>query len=585
MLSLYLTPRHACFNVRPMKGYALRSIMTIWGFAALAAGTIALSPSSVMAQVAVPSASDPARVRPDAPKPIPNLAPQAPMLRQDNLPGAASAPPGAAAIQFTLSGVKLEGVTAYAPDHFAALYAPMLGEHVSLQDVYDLAARITLAYRDAGYLLSYATVPDQEISGGKVTITVVEGYLGQVIVDGTDENASLTKHYIARLTSEKPLRDATLESTLLRLNDLPGTSYRAVLSKEAGTPLGASTLTLIPSVKSARASVSFDNFASRFLGPHQVSASLSDSLLARHQTTIFGLTSIPFQKLNYLSLAHAYTLAPDVTVDGSISYTDSEPGYTLEPLDIKSSTSSVSVGINYQAVRQRDENLLLKLLYDSRHVTSDILNTALTRDDIRAVRASASYDLRDSWGGANIINATVSQGLGIFNASKRGEPNPSRSEADNDFTKFELSASRLQALSENWSALLQLNGQYATNPLYASEEFGYGGQNIGRAYDPSEIVGDSGGQAAIEVRYAGFRTGQPINIEPFAFYDYGFVTNRDAAQPDFDSLSSAGAGVRFATPAGQSGLVALAIPISRDANTPIYGTDSARLLFQITQNF
>lgn len=561
--------------------------MAIWGLSLLAAGMVAVSPALLLAQVVDtrPSAADPARVRPDAPKPIPNIAPQAPSIRQDNLPGAASAPPGAAAIQFTLGSVKLEGVTAFEADHFAALYAPLLGEHISLQAVYDLAARITLAYREAGYLLSYASVPDQEISGGNVRITVVEGYLGQVVVDGADENASLTKHYIALLKAEKPLRDATLESTLLRLNDLPGTAYRAVLSKDAGTPPGAATLTLIPGVKAARASVSVDNFASRFLGPHQVSASLSDSLAARHQTTIFGLTSIPFEKLNYVSLAHAYTLAPDVTLDGSVSYTHSEPGFNLDPLDIESSTSNYTVGVNYQAVRQREENLLLKLLFDARHVTSDILNTALTRDDIRAVRATASYDLRDRWGGANIINATVSQGLSIFNASKRGDANPSRNEADDDFTKFELSASRLQALDEDWSALLQVNGQYATDPLYASEEFGYGGQNIGRAYDPSEIVGDSGAQAAIEVRYAGFRTGQPINIEPFAFYDYGFVTNRDASQPDFDSLSSAGAGVRFATPAGQSGLVLVALPLNRDANTPIYGTDSARFLFQISQNF
>lgn len=549
------------------------------------AGFIALQAAPANAQVVVPGPADSGRVRPEAPNFTPTPERTAPAITKENLPAPVNAPQGAEAIRFTLSSVQLNGVTAFGDDAFATLYAPLVGTTISLKTVYEMAASITRTYRDAGYLLSYATVPDQEIADGTVTIAVVEGHIARVIVDGVDPNRSLSTDYMDRITAEKPLNEKTLESALLRLNDLPGTSYRAVLSKDARAKAGASTLTLIPSAKAARASISVDNFTSRFLGPHEVNANYSRSLAPRHQTTIFGLTSIPFEKLNYLSLSHSYALAPALTVEGGVSYTASTPGFTLKQLDIESSTRNYNLGLNYQLVRQRDENLLLKFGAQSRSVASDILGTALTRDEIRTLNVGASYDSRDSFGGANVLNATLTQALGVLGATGRGASNPSRAQADDDFTKLELAASRLQSIDADWSTLVQLSGQMATGPLYASEEFGYGGQTYGRAYDASEIVGDAGAQAAIELRYTGVRTGQPINVEPFAFYDYGFVTNRDTAQVRFDSRSSVGGGARFVTGAGQAGMLALAVPVSTRPNTPIYGSDSTRVLFQVSHNF
>jgi hemolysin activation/secretion protein len=549
------------------------------------AGVMALSSSAARAQVVVPAPADSGRIKPDAPRFAPAPSPAAPSISRESLPPPVNAPEGAESIRFTLKGIKLTGVTAFADDRFTTLYAPLVGRTISLKQVYELAASITRTYREEGYILSYAYVPDQAIASGTVTIAVAEGYLAQVVVDGNDSNSSITTDYIKRLTSEKPVTDKTIESTLLRLNDLPGVSYRAILSKAPGAPAAESILTLIPSEKEARASVNFDNFSSRYLGPHEVSGSYSRSFLPRQQTTLFGLTSIPFDRLNYVSLSHAYAVAPDLTLEGSASYTNSNPAYTLAPLDIESATTNFNLGINYQAIRQRDENLLLKLSAESRHVTSDILNTRLTRDEIRTLHAAASYDIRDGWGGANVINATLTQGLGILGASSDGARNLSRAEAQSDFTKLELSASRLQTLDDDWSALVQASGQIASGPLYASEEFGYGGQIYGRAYDSSEVVGDGGAEAAIELRYTGFRTMQPINVEPFVFYDYGFVTNEDAAQANFDSLSSAGGGVRFASIWGQAGMLAVAFPITRESNAPTYGLDSARILFQVAHNF
>jgi hemolysin activation/secretion protein len=555
------------------------------------AGIVLLAPFAYAQAIrpeSLPGASDAGRFRPEerlpqAPKGLPSES-----VQPEQLVPPVAIPKGAENVRFVLKSVKLTGMTVFTPKEFNDFYAPLLNHEVTLKQIYALAAQITLSYRNAGYLLSYAYVPDQEISSGNVTIAVAEGYVGRVHVEGDDPNAAITKKYIRRITQQKPLQNKTLESVLLRLNDLPGRSYRAVLAKEPTQNPGEAILNLVPARKKHRASVGFDNFSSRYLGPNEVSASVSDSVLPRQQTSLFGLTSLPTDKLNYAMVNHSWVAAPDITMDGTVSTTRSKPGYTLKALDIDSTSNDFQLGVNYQWVRQRTENLLVKIQAKARNVRSDLANnTPLTRDDVRTLIASASYDIADGWGGSNVINTVFTQGIDGLGASKRGARNLSRSQAKPDFSKLELTYSRIQALSSAWATTFQMAGQKASGPLYASEEFGVGGQAYGRAFDSSEIVGDDGVSGSLELRYTALRTMQPVNLEPYLYYDTGYVTNRDVGQSKRDYLASVGGGVRFASLKGQSGMLGLAFPLSRSVNAPIYGQSKVgpRVLLQISQSF
>ncbi|MFZ4125982.1 MAG: ShlB/FhaC/HecB family hemolysin secretion/activation protein [Rickettsiales bacterium] len=565
-----------------MKKWYNIALLSVSMVALLAPCAFAVTPADV------PSAADAGRIRPEKSLPKPSDAPRGPSVSPESVIPPVDAPEGAESVRFQLRSVAFTGVKSFdAKTAFQKDLAPLLNQEISLKDIYILAAQITRQYREAGYILSYAYVPDQNIENGNVTIAVAEGFISNVVVKGDDPNTRISQHYIARITAEQPLRDKTLESALLRLNDLPGYNYRAVLSKEAGQSREASTLTLIPQEKSARTSAGFDNYSSRYLGPNEVSASYIDSFLPLQQTTLLGLTSLPTDKLNYALVNHSVVVAPDITLEGSASYTQSKPAYTLTPLDIDSTSTSVSIGMNYQWIRQRNENLLLKIAAESRNVASDTSNTPLTRDHVRTLRSSLSYDTNDQWNGDNILNLTLTQGIDGLGSSKSGDLNLSRSQAKPDFTKAELSISRIQALTDNWAVQLQVAGQLASDPLYASEEFGVGGQQYGRAYDTSEIVGDKGASGAIELRYTGLRTMQPVNFEPFLYFDGGIVTNRDVGQSKRDSLTSVGGGVRFATQQGQAGILGLALPLAREVNAPNYGQgkSSPRILLQVSQNF
>ena len=563
----------------PMHRYAFRT------FACVTTALIGMGPVQA-ATPGLPGPADAGRVQQDRETIAP--APIAPGVVPPPQSGPVTeAPAGAEQVTFILKGLIIDGATVYSPESLAAPYQERIGQQVTLKEIYAIADAIGAKYHDAGYFLSRVEVPDQQITKGFVHITVTEGYIGRVDVRGDTKPDAIMRAYMARITAEKPLSTQTLESALLRLNDLPGVSFRAVLSAMPDGEKGESLLTLLPQAKSATGSIGIDNYGSRFLGPQEITASASGSIAPLNQTTVSGLVSMPTKELGFGTLHHTVTVAPDVTVSAEVGVTRAHPGYTLSSLDIDSTATDVNVSIQYQWVRQRLENLATSLMLEGRNVHSDVLDTPLTREHIRVARAHVAYDTADAGKGSDVANLTLSQGIDGLGSSDAGDPDLSRAEAKPDFTKLELSLSRLQTIDPDWSALMQFDGQWASGSLYASEQFGYGGQNFGRAFDSSEITGDKGGEAALELRYDGWRDLQPVNLEPYAFYDYGFVINDDSSQLRRDSAQSVGAGVRFVTTWGDNGNVGVALPIDHTELAPLYGGNhsSPRLLMQFSHNF
>ena len=93
-----------------------------------------------------------------------------------------------------------------------------------------------------------------------------------------------------------------------------------------------------------------------------------------------------------------------------------------------------------------------------------------------------------------------------------------RANGRSDFTKLIGDAQRVQSLGGNWSLLGALTGQYGFNSLLASEQFGVGGVNFVRAYDPAELTGDSGIAGKLELQYG--EKGTNIGLASYQLYAY-----------------------------------------------------------------
>jgi hemolysin activation/secretion protein len=89
-------------------------------------------------------------------------------------------PPGADQIRFVLKELQIEGVTAYPPEAMLPFYQNMIGQEVSLTEIYAVADQIERKYREDGYFLARALVPAQTVREGAFRIQVIEGYINGI---------------------------------------------------------------------------------------------------------------------------------------------------------------------------------------------------------------------------------------------------------------------------------------------------------------------------------------------------------------------------------------------------------------------
>ncbi|MFT6084438.1 MAG: hemolysin activation/secretion protein [Alphaproteobacteria bacterium] len=496
-------------------------------------------------------------------------------------------PESARHVRFVLNNIILENVSAFFENFVLPAYHPYLGHNITLDTIWKVANKITQDYQESGFFLSRAYVPAQEIDGGIVKIKAIEGFIADVVLEDTSlSEYSLVRQLITRIKAKKPVNIKDLESFMLQMNALPGEEFRAVLDPVKNAEAGATQLLLRSIKETGRGSINFDNFGSRFLGPYQAIATYQTSIVPLQQTTFSALTSIPTDELKYAAFRHVIPIYPDWQIELSASHVRSAPGSSLEPRNIKSSSTNLGIGINWQPIRQRQENLITSVMLNGNNINGDIFeNSPLTRDRIRTIQGRLAYDTSDSWHGYNYIAFDATQGLELGGASKVGDSNISRANADPNFTTVQLNYTRQQAINNQWMAVGQFSGQLASGALFSAQEFGFGGQRFGRAYDPSEITGDHGAAASLELRYLGFDKWQKITFSPYSFYDIGKVWNRDIDGIN-QSASSAGLGLRFNHTNGFSGNVGLAWPLSKDIENPTYGHQkNPRILLQIGHGF
>jgi hemolysin activation/secretion protein len=219
-------------------------------------------------------------------------------------------------------------------------------------------------------------------------------------------------------------------------------------------------------------------------------------------------------------------------------------------------------------LRSRAQNLAVRLDLDGADIETNENGgrTPLSEDHLRSIRLGGRYDLLDTLLTPAFTSVTgkISQGLDIFGASSEGAAFATRPAGDPTYTKLNMEIQRLQTLGEGFNLLLGGTGQYSFSKLLSPEEFGIGGEEYGRGFDPSEFAGDHGLAGKVELQYGGEGGALPISDwQLYGFYDFGAIWNKDPVAGDSSrhSLASTGGGVRFNVNPSLSGYIEIAKPV------------------------
>jgi len=464
-------------------------------------------------------------------------------------------PSQAGKIVFTLKSVSITGAQIYGPNELASFYDEYIGTDITLAQLYTIADEITEKLREDGYVISKAYIPPQHISSGTAEIRIIGGFIDKVDFKGEMKESDMRflDAYGKKILASNPLQLKVLERYALLANDLPGIQSRIVLSP-SDDEAGAANLTFFIEKKPYSGYATYNNRGTLYTGPQQVAAGGSlDDLIAGGKIGVHTSAATEFNELKYGQFYWNQYIGTDgLQFKFEVSETISNPQFDLSELEILGVTQVYAAGLTYPLIRNHTENWFTEFEIQGMNTRSitQFDDSLLYRDTIRSLAWGTTYNFSDKWLGSNSTQFKVTKGIPLLgythtNASETDEPS-TRNKGSAVFTKFNMSVSRLQSLPKRFSGLFALKGQYSFDRLLSSQEFSFGGSQFGLGYDPSEILGDQGVAAKLEIRWDA-RTAVFSQLQYFASYDMGAVWHDsplNVDEPGKESGSSVAFGAR-----------------------------------------
>jgi hemolysin activation/secretion protein len=481
----------------------------------------------------------------------------------------AAAPAAVAAPSFAVLEFAIEGNTVLPVGSVERAVTPFLGEGKTLADVEAARAALEKAYQDAGYLTVFVDLPEQEVSGGLVTLNVLEGRIERQAITGSRYySQGYIRAQVPELAVGKVPNFNVVQAQLAQVNRTDDRRVQPVL-RPGHAPSTAEVELKVTDELPVHASVELNNNHAQFNKPWRLQSSLRyDNLFQRDQS--LQLTAITAPQNPSLSkvLAVNYTV-PHGNGDSWIAsalWSDSQveafgaatvlgKGYSLGlhhqwalPV-LPGLTHSLNVGADYKNNKERTV------------VGSDQLSTP-----IRYMPFSLAYagylgqesGALTSWshsvvlGVASVFQRNIDCGYGPqdqFACKREG--------ADGGFAYLRSDVRHDQPIGR-WSLGLHVAGQLATQALIGAEQYSLGGADTVRGYLSAEAVGDHGVMGSLQLnspnlsppssREEGSTSAwrHVASLNAYGFMDAGLVRviNPAAGQTGQQILSSVGLGLK-----------------------------------------
>lgn len=443
---------------------------------------------------------------------------------------------------FLLLGVQIDGATAFDQAELSGLYQPYLAREVSVGDLARIADAVTAHYRDAGYFLSRAQVPPQDMSTGIAHLRVIEGRISEIEVRGP------AREPVARALrglDRAPIAElAELDRRLARAKAAPGVTLEARLEPVLSDP-ASHTLVVETAFEAQSGYAMLDNRGADNANPLQAFLGMRRNGLDGDQLA-FDLYTTPqdARDFSFMRLAYGAALESGARVNVSAAVSRGGDGPDVTSPDVGGESASVSAQYEYPLVLTRGEQFWAGAGFDLLHVEQDWAGGGGYADEVRLLRVNLRGRLDDG-GRATQVFAMATFGLDVLGASPHSTSRRSRDDADGAFARFNGQITHYRDLSRHVGLFVSLDGQWSAEPLLLSQEFSLGGLPYGRAYDPGELRGDSGLAGLVELR-AGFDPDWgPISFaQTYVFLDGGQVWNKADGDDLSASLASAGFGFR-----------------------------------------
>ena len=444
----------------------------------------------------------------------------------------------------------------YPNEELQKLIAQFNNKQLSFNDIKNVASVITKAYRDKGYFVARAYIPSQTMENDEVTIAIVEGQYGNFrLTNNSNVHDTLVQGFLDNTKIDGSVRTAsvnkaTLEKTLLLINDLPGVEITKADVK-AGDKLGTSDFDVEASKDVIYDGyVITDNYGSLYTGKERLMAGINFNSLFNYADKLHlnGLVSNG-KELTSGGIAYSFPMNYK-GLRGTLAYSDTSYslGDTYSDLDAKGNSKAISFEMSYPLLRTRLENLYFlggitqnKLkdeigsTNDITEKNSDVLHIALDYD-----KSNVLFDFE------NQFKTNVKFTYGNLEFNDIDDENDDRTSVNTvgKYSKINLEISNDIYFNPiiSWSNNLNYQHTLKKKNLDGSEDFSIGGAYGVKVYPSGELSAENGFLFNSEVKFQ-MPSYKGISSQIGIFYDIGrtYMTNNTVGFND-RTLQDAGVG-------------------------------------------
>ena len=422
-----------------------------------------------------------------------------------------------------------------------------------------LAEELTAYLRAEGVFLAQVFLPPQRVDNGAVILRVMPALVsGTTAVDSSVYPSSQIERSFREFDGQ-PAEQKSIESKLLRVNDLPG--IEASGSFKADEKPGHTRLLVnINEEDQIAYRTRIDNHNVESTGDLRliVGASVNNLLGIRDQLEAdffktFDAGDLESGRVRYQVFSPNLVHRFGATYARSNYETNSVPG-----LDVEGDNYTGDVFWRAAWIRTQDFNLSTQL--DLAVKRAEQQQRPFDRVADRLTVASASILITDvDRRLTGLQNLVVSYHRGLNNTlgsqDSARQPLPTISNLPGAFEKWRATYQRLQNLTRSQNLLLRLAGQYSDDPLPSIEKLNLGGPYSVRSHTLGIASGDRSSFASLGWRAdAGLITDSAAFgeynwadiLEAELFVDWGKVSNVDTGSST--EVAGAGAALRLTFP-------------------------------------
>lgn len=431
-----------------------------------------------------------------------------------------------------VKGYTFSGNTIYSQEVLSALVTDYQNKEIKISDIQTVLDIITNHYRNDGYMIAMATLPEQNLSEGVIQIHILEGKIdpnNPVKIQGTNlrMDEDYIKEYFSNDEEDFILNDKKLTRNLLNFMDNPGMTANVELAP-GDSPDTTQIVVVAEEGPLVSGSLAADNFGDKNTAEYRTTAflNINDPWNFGDQFTMgyirgtnnqFDLYiasyDFPIGKeglranLSYSNLDYDIAAKSNPGSGGKAENYDVDLRYPLIRDEL--TTLMINTGLSYQDYEDRSRNI----------ISSD--------NEILAIKPGITLQNTDNFMGGGFTYANITHTYGDLDINlaipKARDQLSTGPDTYGTYNKTNLSIFRLQSLFDNTNLTLNYSQQFAFDNLDGAEKFSLGGATGVRAYPGGEGSGDTGHLVQVDIKHNLFEQSMIGAIQASVFYDYGHV--------------------------------------------------------------